>query len=424
MGLTKGEKIALGLAICSVLVLFIYMKYQDGLFHSVNATLAEPFNTTNNQDSATLNVYDKTGNISVIDPTTRQINFYRDDDAHQIRITLPKPITDETIELSLMDLLAKQPTITKTFNVSSSIAANNKPLQSELFSIDTTNANQPILKWIQTLSEKTPYKLSIKLIGSPNNKIYELQMTTGPHTFYYANSPEPGTATITTDTLADTHMCLGIGLVSDTGQQSYKYNNDDAASGMIPAPVDFNTNQLKYRIRKPNPDTYRIKTINNSAPMTDIDIENRQKIMAGFSDYIPYKFEAMLDFYRSPDDYPLEVVSKPDINCNENDCVIILSGLRKNTVYTLKVRLIYFKPGTQNYRSTPELSATINTTSLNDNNNERQLLNQVKQFLKSVKQQTINMVEFNKYQAVQDTRLDELEGRFRNRHPAVPTSTN
>lgn len=380
MTFSKMEKIGMGIALCIVVGLFILMKYYDGLFRRVDTVLTENF-----ADPPTLTIYDKSGINNVV--INNKVMFYRDDDQHTLVILYPQALADTTFNIELMDLSAK--TTTELYNQSSP----NVTL--------STDKKRITLK--VTLVEKTSYKLSVIPSASTTPVTDVLSFETGPHTFFYGSAPVTNIG-VTSTSIADRNMCLAISLA--TPPLSYKFNNTDAQNLN---PGTWPNNSITYLLRKPDPDEFKIYTIQSNVNRTQDEILAARKTLESFDEYMPYAFDIQLEFYRSPDGMPNEKINKPDINC-KSPCDVTISGLREGINYTLKSRLVYFKAGTQNYRSTPVLETTFRPTDIQAN--DFQLLGQIKQLLKSVKDQTVNINEFNKYQIEQDKNLDDLEARF------------
>lgn len=346
-------------------------------------------NTKKNMDTS-LTIYNQAGSVPVI--ANNKVFFYRADDYHQIQIvfnnatdmsTFLNMSTSSNITVSLIDLNNKLPTQTKTYNITTQY--NDLEINTE--------EKKLIFKY--TLIEKTNYNI---IVETPTH-IIDKSFTTDANTFYYGTLLN--NTNITSAINADKNMCLGIKLSDDT---TYKYNTADANT------LNNNKTPIRYILRKPNLSAFKNNLLTTANPSGNTTTREYAAFKQGLEDldkYIPYKFDITLDFVRPDDSFPLEVVKSPPIDCIDAECELVLSNLRAGITYTLNCRLIYIKLGSaNNYRSTPELRFTY-TPSSSDNTFET--LEQIKNLLSKVKQQSIDINNFNKYQVKQDSQLANME---------------
>lgn len=248
----------------------------------------------------------------------------------------------------------------------------------------------------QTLSENSKYILKITVKDTPELKF---TFTTDYNTFTY--NPIPTNTTITTNTASE-YLAIGIKKKSDSG---YIYQLDNTDTSIL-STADGN---YTYNLEIPNFNKYTSSVITKLKNDNKGCIESKYKEL---SKYIPYKFDALLTVNRTKDPYPLESVIMPSINCiSTNKCMVTLRNLRKNTEYKIKIRLIYFKAGSENnYRSSPMVQWSFNTGESGDNFFET--IDQLNKLLTTVKNANINADTFNKEQIMQNNRLSAIEAEF------------
>jgi hypothetical protein len=265
--------------------------------------------------------------------------------------------------------------------------------------LETIKTESNTLTIEQTLAENSKYILKITAKDTPELKFI---FTTDYNTFDY--NPKPPSETITTNT-ASKYLVIGIKKELDT---AYIYQLENTDTNVLNTSDDNYT----YNLEIPNFNTY------TTAVITKLKKDNKNCIEAEYkelSKYIPYKFDALLTVNRTKDTYPLESVIMPSINCiSTNKCMVTLRNLRKNTEYTIKIRLIYFKAGSKNnYRSSPMVQWKFNTGNSGDNFFET--IDQLNKLLATVKNANINADVFNKEQIIQNNRLSAIEAEFLNK---------
>lgn len=392
------SKIILGVAIIAVIILILIVNnyitpIQLNVGHMLEIAKSHsraPFVNTKQTINAALTFYNQTGTVSVI--ANNKVFFYKADDFHQVQLvftnsadmnTFLNSATSNNIKVSLIDLNNKLPTQTRTYNTTK-----------EYNDYEINSADKKII-FKYSLNEKTFYNIIIET----DTYIIDKPFTTDAHTFYYG-SPLTNT-NITSAISADKNMCLGIKLSDDT---SYKYNTMDANTlNNIKTPVT-------YILRKPNISVFKnnlLTTANPSGNTTTKEYITFKQSLEDLDKYIPYKFDITMDFVRPDDSFPQEIVKSPPIDCIDTECSMVLSNLRSGVEYTLACRLIYIKLGAaNNYRSTPELKFTYIPSS---SDNTFETLEQIKNLLSRVKQQSIDINNFNKYQVKQDGLLTNME---------------
>ena len=349
------------------------------------------FANTKQTMDVTLTVYNQAGTTPVI--TNNKVIFYKADDLHQVQVIfsssadmttfLASTSASSNMIVSLIDLNNKLPTQTKTYNIT------------KLYDDLEINNTDKKLIFKYALSEKTNYNI---IVETPTH-IIDKSFTTDANTFYYGT--QLTNIGVTSAINADKNMCLGIKLSDDT---TYKYNTVDANT------LNNNKTPIRYILRKPNLSVFKNNLLTMANPSGNTTTREYAAFKQGLEDldkYIPYKFDITLDFVRPDDSFPLEVVKSPPIDCIDAECELVLSNLRAGITYTLNCRLIYIKLGSaNNYRSTPELKFSY-TPSSSDNTFET--LEQIKNLLSRVKQQSIDINNFNKYQVKQDSQLSSME---------------
>jgi hypothetical protein len=248
----------------------------------------------------------------------------------------------------------------------------------------------------QTLTENSKYVL--KLTAKDTLEL-KFTFTTDYNTFTY--NPIPTTPAIDSYT-ASNYLVIGIKKQSDSGYL-YQLNYTDTSI------LSRTNGNYTYNLEIPNFNTYTAAVITKLKQDTKACIEAEYNEL---SKYIPYKFDALLAVNRTKDPYPLESVIMPSINCiSTNKCMVTLRNLRKNTEYKIKIRLIYFKVGSENnYRSSPMVEWPFNTVDSGDNFFET--IDQLNKLLTTVKNGNINADRFNKEQDIQNNRLSAIETEF------------
>jgi len=248
----------------------------------------------------------------------------------------------------------------------------------------------------KTLTENSKYVLKLTAKDAQDLKF---TFITDYYTFTY--NPIPTNTTITVNT-ASNYLVIGIKKKDDT---TYIYQLDYTDPNILNTP-DGN---YIYSLEIPNLNTYISAVITKLKQDSKTCIESEYKEL---SKYIPYKFDALLTVNRVKDPYPLETVIVPSMYCiSSNKCIVTLRNLRRNTEYKIKIRLIYFKAGSENnYRSSPMVQWTFNTGESGDNFFET--IDQLNKLLTSVKKANINADTFNKEQLIQNNRLSAIENDF------------
>ena len=262
--------------------------------------------------------------------------------------------------------------------------------------LETIKSDANIFTVKQTLTENSKYVL--KLTAKDTLEL-KFTFTTDYNTFTY--NPIPATPAIDSYT-ASNYLVIGIKKQSDSGY-IYQLNYTDTS---ILSTADGN---YTYNLEIPNFNKY------TSSVITKLKNDNKGCIESEYkelSKYIPYKFDALLTVNRAKDQYPLESVIMPSINCiSTNKCMVTLRNLRKKTEYKIKIRLIYFKAGSENnYRSSPMVQWSFNTGEAGDN--FFKTIDQLNKLLTTVKNGIINADTFNKEQIMQNNRLSALETEF------------
>jgi hypothetical protein len=262
--------------------------------------------------------------------------------------------------------------------------------------LDTIKTDSNTFTIKQTLSENSKYVLKLNAKDAAELKF---TFTTDYNTFTY--NPIPTNTTITANT-ASNYLVIGIKKREDTNY-IYQLNYTD------PNILNISDSNYTYNLEIPNLNTYINAVITKLKQNGNTCIESEYKEL---SKYIPYKFDALLTVNRIKDPYPLETVIVPSINCiSSNKCIVTLRNLRRRTEYTIKIRLIYFKAGSENnYRSSPMVQWTFNTGESGDNFFET--IDQLNKLLTTVKNASINADIFNKEQIVQNNRLAAIESEF------------
>lgn len=408
---TSYNPVVIGVLILAVIMLFLWYRNQSKLHTTIDTMLdtVEHFQQSPPTPSITLSIKDASGTVELSNDIN-SVKFYKADDYHQIQITFANStdfsnfVTGATLAVVLIDLNNKMPMDRKEYNT-------NDIQSNDMFIIDIST-RKLIIK--RQLIEMTQYNL---ILESSKSKPVSSTFSTGPNTFYYGI--ELKNTEVTNESDADNNLCLGIKVTGDSNAftfntvnaNSIKYNNANSFSGLV-----------EYLLRKPDMEAFKIRlaqfTFSNARDyaINKTDIEELGK-------YIPHKFDINLDFTRLPDDYPLEVIKSPDVTCSTRettgtDCKLTLLNLRPEQTYTLKCRLVYIKVGSRNnFRSTPELLTTF-TTPARQGTDPLDYLKQIKSLLLNVKQQSIDIKEFNEYQITQDKLLDTIEANINSKLPA------
>lgn len=374
--------IFLGLLICIVMILFIFVYHNNtNIINVQNAlNIIENFQSpTQTQQQPRITFKSICGDTII--PIAGKIPFPNSDDYHNIIISnVPSAIYNSSkVTISFITPLNND------IRVYTGIDLEALKTESNTFTIK------------QTLLENSKYVLKLTAKDTPELK---LTFTTDYNIFTY--NPIPLTEVITTNNIASRYLVIGI-KKRDDPNYIYQLNYTD------PNILNISDSNYTYNLEIPNLNTYidaviaKLKT--NSS--TCIEYEYNE-----LSKYIPYKFDALLTVNRIKDPYPLESVIVPSINCiTTNKCIITLRNLRRNTDYTVKIRLIYFKAGSENnYRSSPMVQWSFNTGESGDNFFET--IDQLNKLLTNVKNASINADIFNKEQIIQNNRLDVIESEF------------
>jgi hypothetical protein len=372
--------IIIALLICVVVILFIISYHKQPYITSITNAIkvVENFNT-----QLMPSIEFKTNCGSTLSLINGKVPFPNSDDYHTIMVSnIPAEIYN-AVSITVL-FFAVDSTSPKSYTGAELNKIKSAP-------------NTLLLK--QTLLENTIYTLKI------SNGISEIRFTftTDYNTFTY-NVPS-ASQTINSST-ASNYLVMGIKLPAQT---TYTYQLDITDQNIL-NPSDGN---YTYNLQIPNFNTYISAAISALQTSTSqnmcIDSE-----YAELSKYIPFKFDALLTVDRIKDAYPLETVIVPSIKCiTTNNCMVTIRNLRKNTIYTIKLRLIYFKVGSiNNYRSSPMVSWTFNSGESSDNFFES--LSQINNLLTTVKNSYINMDNFNKEQTAQNNRLTAINMEINN----------
>ena len=375
------EKLIFGILICVVIILFLIVYQNNTKFDNVHNAL----NTIENFQTATQpqpSIIFKSICEDTLLMNSGKVPFPNSDDYHTIIISnVPVAIYNAAkLTISFMTPMGND---------------SHDYTGVELETIKT-DSNTLTIK--QTLAENSKYILKI----TAKDIVPELKFifTTDYNTFTY--NPIPVDVTITSNVIASKYLVIGIKKQADPNY-IYQLNYTDTS---ILSTADGN---YTYNLEIPNLNTY------TSSVITKLKQDNKECIEAEYkelSKYIPYKFDSLLTVNRTKDPYPLESVIMPSINCiSTNKCMVTLRNLRKNTEYKIKIRLIYFKAGSENnYRSSPMVQWSFNTGESGDNFFET--IDQLNKLLTTVKNANINADTFNKEQIMQNNRLSAIEAEF------------
>lgn len=369
--------IFLGILICIVIILFIFVYHNSNITNVHNAlNIIENFQPTSAQSSITF----KSICGDEISPVNNKIPFPNSDDYHTIIISnVPSAIyNSDKVTISFMT------------------SQGNDVREYTGIDLDTIKTDSNTFTIKQTLTENSKYILKITA-----KDIHELKFTFTTDYYTFTYNPIPTNTTITVNT-ASNYLVIGIKKKDDT---TYIYQLDYTDPNILNTP-DGN---YIYNLEIPNLNTYISAVITKLKQDSKTCIESEYKEL---SKYIPYKFDALLTVNRIKDPYPLETVIVPSINCiSSNKCIVTLRNLRRNTEYKIKIRLIYFKAGSENnYRSSPMVQWTFNTGESGDNFFET--IEQLNNLLTTIKNGNINADTFNKEQLIQNNRLSALESDF------------
>lgn len=373
------ETFIIGILICIVIILFLIVYHNNTDITNVHKAL----NTIENfQTSSQPSIQFKSICGDTLFMNSGKVPFPNSDDYHTVIISnVPTAIYNSS-----------------KLTISFMTPATNDVRDYTGVDLETikTDANTFTIK--QTLAENSKYILKI----TAKDVVPELKFTftTDYNTFTY--NPIPTDVVITSNAIASKFLVIGIKKQSDTNY-IYQLNYTDTS---ILSTADGN---YTYNLEIPNFNTY------TSAVITKLKQDNKECIEAEYkelSKYIPYKFDSLLTVNRTKDPYPLESVIMPSINCiSTNKCMVTLRNLRKNTEYKIKIRLIYFKAGSENnYRSGPMVQWTFNTGESGDNFFET--IDQINKLLSTVKNGNINADIFNKEQTIQNKRLSAIENDY------------
>ena len=376
------ETLIFGILICIVIILFLIVYQNNTKFVNVYNILntIEHFQTPTQQQPG---IKFKSICGDTLDMNSGKVPFPNSDDYHTIIITnVPEQIYNAT-----------------NLTISFMTPMGNDSHDYTGVDLETIKTESNTLTIEQTLAENSKYILKITAKDTPELKFI---FTTDYNTFDY--NPKPPSETITTNT-ASKYLVIGIKKELDT---AYIYQLENTDTNVLNTSDDNYT----YNLEIPNFNTY------TTAVITKLKKDNKNCIEAEYkelSKYIPYKFDALLTVNRTKDTYPLESVIMPSINCiSTNKCMVTLRNLRKNTEYTIKIRLIYFKAGSKNnYRSSPMVQWKFNTGNSGDNFFET--IDQLNKLLATVKNANINADVFNKEQIIQNNRLSAIEAEFLNK---------
>lgn len=373
------ETFIIGILICIVIILFLIVYHNNTDITNVHKAL----NTIENfQTSSQPSIQFKSICGDTLFMNSGKVPFPNSDDYHTVIISnVPTAIYNSSkLTISFMTPV--------TNDVRDYTGVDLETIK--------TDANTFTIK--QTLAENSKYILKI----TAKDVVPELKFTftTDYNTFTY--NPIPTDVVITSNAIASKFLVIGIKKQSDTNY-IYQLNYTDTS---ILSTADGN---YTYNLEIPNFNTY------TSAVITKLKQDNKECIESEYkelSKYIPYKFDSLLTVNRTKDPYPLESVIMPSINCiSTNKCMVTLRNLRKNTEYKIKIRLIYFKAGSENnYRSGPMVQWTFNTGESGDNFFET--IDQINKLLSTVKNGNINADIFNKEQTIQNKRLSAIENDY------------
>jgi hypothetical protein len=371
----RQTTIIIGLLIFIVIILFIVSYHKQEHITLITNTI-ETIETFDPLPEASIEF--KTDCGSTLSLINGKVPFPNSDDYHTIMVTNIPPEIYNAVSIHIL-FFATDSTIPKTYTGQELSKLKSAP-------------NTILIK--QTLLENTKYTLKI------SNGLTELRFTftTNYNTFTYNMPTAEKTINSTT---ANNYLVMGIKLQS---QPTYTYQLDITDQTIL-NPSDGN---YTYNLQIPNFNAYISAAISalQTSTTQNMCIESEY---AELSKYIPFKFDALLTVDRVKDAYPLETVIVPSIKCiPTNNCMVTIRNLRKNTIYTIRLRLIYFKVGSiNNYRSSPMVTWTFNSGESNDNFFES--LSQINKLLTAVKNSYINIDNFNKEQTVQNNRLTAID---------------
>lgn len=372
------ETLIFGILICVVIILFLIVYQNNTKFGNVHNAL----NTIENfQTSPQPTIKFKNICGDELSTSSGKVTFSNSDDYHTIIITnIPTEIYNSS--KVTINFMTSQGNDIREYT---GIDLEEIKIEHNVFTIK------------KTLTENSKYIL--KITAKDIDLDLKFTFTTDYNTFTY--NPIPTNSTITTNTASD-YLVIGIKKKSDS---EYIYQLDYTDSSIL-STTDGN---YTYNLEIPNFNKYISSVITKLKQDNKGCIESEYKEL---SKYIPYKFDALLTVNRTKDPYPLESVILPAINCiSTNKCMVILRNLRKNTVYNIKIRLIYFKAGSENnYRSSPMVQWQFNTGEAGDN--FFKTIDQLNKLLTTVKNGIINADTFNKEQIMQNNRLSALETEF------------
>lgn len=373
------ETFIIGILICIVIILFLIVYHNNNYITSVHTALNTIENFQTPQQEPSIQFKSICGDILFMN--NGKVPFPNSDDYHTIIISNVPTVIYNSSKLTISFMTPATNDVRNYTGV-------------ELETIKT-NTNTFTIK--QTLAENSKYilKITVKDIA-PELKF---TFTTDYNTFIY--NPIPISETITQNN-ASNYLVIGIKKRTDTNY-NYQLNYTD------PSILSTPDGNYTYNLEIPNLNTY------TSAVITKLKQNNKECIESEYNElskYIPFKFDSLLTVNRVKDPYPLETVIIPSINCiSTNKCMVTLRNLRKNTEYKIKIRLIYFKAGSENnYRSSPMVQWSFNTGESGDNFFET--IDQINKLLSTVKNGNINADIFNKEQAIQNDRLAAIENDY------------
>lgn len=395
------DTLIFGILICIVIILFISVYHNNTKFTNVTNIIntIEQFDETNPVTTPQLSLppdisfKDNCGND--IEPISYddKIPFIKSDDYHNIIISnVPTELYNApSLTISFMTQSGNNQreytgvdleTIKTSANTGANTSAN-------------IGANTNTLTIKQSLTENSKYVLKI----SAKNVISELKFifTTDYNTFKYNINPP----LVVQASEADNYLYIGIKKQTDP-ESAYIYQlNITSSNALIPSDGNYT-----YNLKIPNFNNYITNVITQLQTDKHKCLESEYKEL---TKYIPFKFDALLTVNRTKDSYPLEVIILPSINCiNTNKCMISLRNLRKNTEYNIKIRLVYFKMGSDNnYRSSPMIQWSFNTGDTGDTFFDT--VEQINKLLLLIKNGNINTDIFNKEQTIQNNRLNTIE---------------
>ena len=373
MGLKLSqETVLLSALILFVVVLIIFVNKTRPRFTG-NAIIP------NDIPNAGLAIYDKTGQVSLLN-NNGTVTLYGTDDLCLFEIMLPTDtnnVPPSSIKFSLLNNNTRE-TIEYTYT-----GPNSPNISKYKFKV----LNDKFMFTIP-LAENTNYNLTIIYDASITNKY---TIYTDYAVFYFGKT---NTEAVSSADDASVNNLLGV----SADNKNFEYGGDVT----LPNPTG-NKSEINYYIKKPQFDKF----------ISNLSLEmgqNYNDIYSELKKYIPYKFDSILTVDRITDDLPAEIIVNPKINCdmNKQSCVFNIKNLRSKVTYNVKIRMIYSKIGdTATYKATPFIAWSFTTGNIDDT--FYNTLTQIRDLMTTIRDNSINMLNFNKDQDSQNSRLNTLE---------------